>query len=197
MGIETCAITENRLAGDKLSTLAEQLTANSQLATCMREFDIALRTECPQLREQLHAEAWRFHKIEEWKVEGGWDAGCKGQCDGPFGTLYLYDNFAQLSWYWCRWHIFLEHAQIRNPLYEATRIISSMLNAGAASTAVFVPDSSYDASLTLDELHRTMPEVLSFLSEKCGPPAGSLESIVQEPAKGYYVTRWPASGVSI
>lgn len=192
MGIETCAIIENRLAGDKLRMFADQLTANSGLATCMREFDTALRTECPQLRAGLCAEPWQFQKIEGWIVEGGWDAGRRGQFDGPFGTLYLYDNLAQLSWSWCRWHVFLEDAQIRNLFYEATRLISSMLSGGAASTAVFVPDSSYDVSLVLDELHRTMPEVLAFLSEKCGPPAESLESIAHEPAKGYHVTRWPA-----
>jgi hypothetical protein len=195
MGIETCAIIENRLSGDKFSWLANQLTANPGLATCMREFDIAVRTEHPQLHPELHAEPWQFQKIEEWKVEGSWDAGCRGQCDGPFGTLYLYDNLAQLSWYRCGWRVFIEDAQIQNLFYEATRLISSMLSAGTASTAVFVPDSSYDASLVLDELHRTMPEVLTFLSERCGQPAESLESIVHEPANGYFVTRWPACDV--
>ncbi len=197
MAIATCAILENRLGGDKLGTLADQLTANSRLAMFMREFDTALRTGCPQLRAGLHAEPWQFHEIEGWLVEGGWHAGRTGECEGPFGTLYLYENLAELSWHWCRWHVFLREAQFRNPLYEATRLVSTMLNAGAASTAVFVPDSSYDESLAHDELHRTMPELLAFLHEKCGPPAVSLESIAQEPFKGYYVTQWSAGGVGI
>jgi hypothetical protein len=195
MGISTCAIIENRLTGDKLSKLADHLTANYQLATCMRDYDVVVRTESPQMRAGLHAEPWKFHKIEGWIVEGGWDAGRRGQCDGPFGTLYLYDNLAQLSWD-CRWHVFLEDAQIRNLFYEATRIISSVLNVGAVSTAIFVPDSSYDVSLVHDELHRTMPEVLAFLSKQCCPPAESLESIAREPYEGYYVTQWPITAAS-
>jgi len=192
MGIETCAIIENRLAGDKLSMLADQLTAHSRLTTCMREFDIAMRAHSPQLRVELHTEPWQFHEIERWIIEGGWDAGCRGQCNGPFGTLYLYDNLAKLSWHWCKWHVFLEDAQFRNPLHEATRLISTMLSAGKASTAIFIPDSTYDMTRVFDELHRTMPEVLTFLSEQCCPPAESLESIAREPYEGYCVTRWPA-----
>ena len=197
MGISTCAIIENRLTGDKLGMLADQLIANSRLLACMREFDIAVRTDRPQLRAELYAEAWQFHEIERWVVEGGWDAGCRGQCDGPFGTIYLYENLAKLSWYGCRWHVFLEDVKFRNLLLEATRLISTMLSAGAASTAIFVPGSSHDESLVHDELHRSMPELLTFLSEKCGPPAQSLESIAQEPFKGYFVTQWSASNTEI
>jgi hypothetical protein len=196
MGIEACVIIENRLTADKFRMLADQLSANTQLAKCMREFDTAMRAYNPQVRAELHAEPWLFHEIERWVVEGGWDAGCRGKCKGPFGNLDLYDNLAKLDWYWCRWSVFLEDMQFRKPLYEATQIISNILNRGAASTAIFLPDSgAYNATRVFDELHRTMPGALTVLNKQCCPPAKSLEAIANVPREGYYdgyyVTQWP------
>lgn len=200
MGIEACVIIESRLATNKLRMLADQLSANAQLAKCMREFDTAMRAYNPQVRAELHAEPWELHEIEQWVVEGGWAAGCRGQCNGPFGVLYLYDNLAKLAWHWCGWSVFLEDLKFRKPLYEATQIISNILNPSTASTAIFIPDSTYDMTRVFDELHRTMPEVLAFLSEQCCPPAESLEAIVHVPHEGYYegyyVTQWHAAAAS-
>jgi hypothetical protein len=168
-----------------------------------------LRSVCPTLLANLHAKPWELelvraaHEIDQERVESGLDAGYFGACKGPFGNLYLYENVAELSWYMCRWYAFLREPQFRNPLFEATRLVSKVLNAGVASTALFVPDSACDESLALDELHRTMAEVLAWMKERCGPPAESLESIVHEGAdssysfKGYYVAQWPAGGVGI
>ena len=192
MGIETCAIIENRLPANKFRMLAGQLTENAQLAVCMREFDAAMRSYSPQVRAELHAEPWQFQETEQWVIEGGWDAGCRGQCKGPFGNLGLYDNLAKLNWYWCGWRVFIEDKQFRKPVYKATRIISNILNLGTASTAIFIPDSGrYDATRVFDELHRTMPEALTFLNDQGCPPAESLEAIANVPREGYCVTQWP------
>jgi hypothetical protein len=194
MGITTCAIIENRLRGDELGGIADRLNADSRLAALMREYDGALRSDWPQLRAELCAEPWQLEclrnsqDLHASEVESDRDPRC--ECRGPFGTLYLYENLAELSWYFCRWSVFLTEARFRNPLYEATRIVAALLNGGGGSTGVFVPDSSYDESLALDELHGRMPELLASLSGKCGPPAESLEAIAREPFKGYYVTRW-------
>jgi hypothetical protein len=209
MGVETCAIIENRLGSDYAHTIAHQLNTNSRLSTLMREFDAVLRSVCPTLLPTLPAKPWELalvrapHEIDRKLVESGWDAGYLAECKGPFGNLYLYERLAEISWYMCSWYSFLREPAFRHPLLEATRLISTLLNPDIASVALFVPDSAYDESLALDELHRKMPELLAWLREKCGPPAESLKSIVQERAdgnysfKGYYVTYWSASEVGI
>jgi hypothetical protein len=204
MGVQTHAIIENRLGTAELHTMAHQLNANSQLSTFMREYDTVLRSVCPTLVADLHAKPWELRlcraprDIDKLLVDSGCDAGYLVECEGPFGSLCVYENLAELSWYMCKWYAFLTEPECRQPLLEAKCLISTLLNAGIASVAVFVPDSAYDESLALDELHRTMPELLAWLREKCGPPADSFESIVRNDEdgsysfKGYYLTRWSA-----
>jgi hypothetical protein len=205
MSVETCAIIENRLRGNEFHSIAHQLNADLRLAGLMHEYDTALRSICPTLVANLHARPWQLelvrtpHEIDQKLVESGWDAGYLAECKGPFGALRLYENLAELSWYMCSWYSFLRERQFGQPLFEATRLVSTLLNGFVPSKAVFVPNSGYNESLVLDELHRTMPELLICLRDKCGPPAPSLDSIVREEEdgildfRGYYVSQWPGS----
>jgi len=201
MSIGTCAIIENRLNAENLRATADELNANPRLRTLMREYDSVLRGVCPALRPEITP--WELvcvrapDEIDRKLVESGWDAGHLVECEGPFGNLYVHKDLAVLCWYMCSWDAFLTEPLFRDPLFEATRLISDTLNRGVVSSAVFVPDGVYDA--VLDDLNRTMTDILMSLHEKCGPPSESLESIVQQDQEhvhsftGYYVARWSAS----
>jgi hypothetical protein len=195
MSIDACAIIENRLSSDELGDIADQLNRSQELLHGMREYDAILRSECPTLLPNLHTQAWKLEtfrvpeEIDQDQVASGWDSGELTECVGPFGILRAYGQLAAVSWIMCTWRAFLTDSRFRKPLLKATRSISKMLGNDGSGTVVFVPDSSYDESLALDELRGAMPDVLGFLTRQCGPPADRFESIARDDgeAKGYFV----------
>jgi hypothetical protein len=208
MGIGTVAIIENRLSGDELGRVVEQLNANCQLEALMREYDAHLRAELPQLQRSL-VKPWVPESVlfpesinirDESDPEAAyiepWEPSHLISLWGPFGHLRVYESLAEVGWFWCRWSVFLTESRFRIPLVEATRVISTILNAGTASIGILLPDSSFPESAVLDQVHRTMPELLAWLREHCGAPAEPIESSrVDRNAGGYYVVQWPEAGI--
>jgi hypothetical protein len=207
MGISTIAIIENRLSGDELSRVGEQLNVSRELEALMREYDMLTRAELPQLQRSL-LEPWvpesvLFPEPVSTPDENDPEAAYIERCQrsyllslwGAFGTLRVDESLAEIDWFWCRWSVFLSDLRFRKPLVEATRVLSTILNASTASIAVFLPDGRFPELGATDQIHRTMPEVLAWLQESCGPPVGSLESPADKNAGGYYVAQWPEVGI--
>src|SRR3954468_15278141 len=116
MGITTCAIVENRLRSEQLEEIGSQLNANAPLANTMREFDAVLRRRLPRLRAALPIEPWKHDYVRNSHDPNRSDTDSDFyphfvNCAGPFGNLRINEKLAELSWYYCRWHIFLKDPQ--------------------------------------------------------------------------------------
>jgi hypothetical protein len=196
MGITTNVIIENRLSQDELLNLSDQLISDKHLAEALSEFDGLYQRECPNL--QANASAKRWHLTWAKSIQGmnpadnrlEYNPSLLAEFIGPFTTVYVHQNLANISLYMCRWHIFLSEPEFRKPLYEATRRIAMHLNTGHATTALFFPDSSFAETAIEDELHCNMPDLLAWMQNKFGPPQNAWEVIVNNDDKGYYMTHW-------
>jgi hypothetical protein len=193
MGVDTCAIIENKLPETELRTLAQRLNASAALRDLMLEYDVALRADCRGVRTALHTELWKTEWLRSELVKIGWEADYLAAFDGPFGALRVHEHLAELS-LWIKWRPFLTETRLAQPLLKATSVIAGMLTNDSPKIGVFVPDSTYSVQVALDKLDETMPALLSYLQDTFGAPAASLAEIMgedEQPShRGYFVARW-------
>jgi len=205
MSILVSAIIENHLDKEQVFAVGDRLNACLPLKEHLQSFVLALKNQWP--RETEINESHQRCLSRPWTIKLGMfsplDPATEAHdqfgpaawmdCSGPHCSIYIHEKLAWVIWH-LRWNVFCLCPDIRGAVLGATGSIVEVLGGRRPSTAVIVPDSTYEPSMAIDHLNMTLFDLQALLWKECGRPAEfptrapDLENFRRE-YPGYYVVQ--------